>query len=353
MRLKTYVAPSPVELQTVKQLLDRYQFSLKDLGVQKNILGFVNKVFLVKAGGKDYIVRESNPQTAVNHLRLEVELLDYLKERKFSLVPKLFKNKAGREITKLANRYYTIQSSVPGQVKAGWFDLSNFNEKMLINFFKASASFTKVVGNFIPKTKINNKSVFYYVKHAADKLRNMLKKMPSSRSRLLLSRNEKYILSFVKTNLRELIEANYDNLPKQLIHFDIHPGNFNYRGDKISGMFDFDWVRFDSRITDLAGTIAQSCYYIGGKKSGYYRKERILKGLRAYRRRFGRSEFSMERENQLVKIALKGYLIFQLIFFGAETYVDPGRPTDDTEMVRHFDHFIKLLRLNDYEQIFS
>lgn len=55
----------------------------------------------------------------------------------------------------------------------------------------------------------------------------------------------------------EQLEQSYDALPKQLIHRDVHFGNFLFTGDRFSGYLDFDLSQRNIRIFDL-------CYFLTG-----------------------------------------------------------------------------------------
>lgn len=55
----------------------------------------------------------------------------------------------------------------------------------------------------------------------------------------------------------ELLESVYDYLPKQLIHRDVHFGNFLFFEDNLSGYIDFDLSQRNIRIFDI-------CYFLTG-----------------------------------------------------------------------------------------
>lgn len=54
-----------------------------------------------------------------------------------------------------------------------------------------------------------------------------------------------------------LLEKAYDSLPEQLIHRDVHFGNFLFYGNKLSGYIDFDLSQRNIRIFDI-------CYFLTG-----------------------------------------------------------------------------------------
>ncbi len=55
----------------------------------------------------------------------------------------------------------------------------------------------------------------------------------------------------------ELLESIYNDLPKQLIHRDVHFGNFLFFEGNLSGYIDFDLTQRNIRIFDI-------CYFLAG-----------------------------------------------------------------------------------------
>lgn len=73
-----------------------------------------------------------------------------------------------------------------------------------------------------------------------------------------LANNEWQIISkeeYLKTT--ELLAEVYDSLPKQLIHRDVHFGNFLFFEGNLSGYVDFDLSQRNIRIFDI-------CYFLAG-----------------------------------------------------------------------------------------
>lgn len=233
---------------------------------------------------------------------------------------------------------------MPGRTVANWDNLSKFNLSKLKSFFVASASFSCVVKGFKSNAKMRNLGLASYVNEAEQWLSDKLLTKNSNAGARLLKKYSTEIKEFIIDTQEDFRRVGYNKLPKQLVHFDLHPGNVNYVGSKVSGIFDFDWVRFDNRITDFAGAIAQSCYYFGESEGGLYRRDRIKAGIKTYRRVYGASEFTLRKENELLLIALKGCIVFQLMF----TY---GWYLQHVDSRRHFiglEHFIKLIIRNDF-----
>lgn len=44
----------------------------------------------------------------------------------------------------------------------------------------------------------------------------------------------------------------YKQLPQRIIHGDLHPGNVKFCGDRVSGIFDWDWANRQAKIRDVS-----------------------------------------------------------------------------------------------------
>jgi len=240
------------DLERILKVLKCYDFKVGKHAITQNTLANVNKIFLIKTDAKKYILRESNPVTALFHLRFEADILDYLAKKKFHLTPRLLLNTRGDLITYFEKKYYSLQEFLPGEVKESVSNLIRFNDAKLVSFFMVSAGFTRSVQGFKGKIPRDNKSLYFYAKNGITILHSLIHKVPSTPIRKLLHENQNLLEGFISDLLREMKMNRYDEQPKQVVHFDIHPGNVNYLGDKVSGLFDFDWARWDCRLTDLA-----------------------------------------------------------------------------------------------------
>jgi len=62
----------------------------------------------------------------------------------------------------------------------------------------------------------------------------------------------------------EFPDAAYDALPHCLVHGDYHPANVLFRGDRVVGVFDLDWVSRQPRARDLSDGV----YYFASRRDG-------------------------------------------------------------------------------------
>jgi Ser/Thr protein kinase RdoA (MazF antagonist) len=94
---------------------------------------------------------------------------------------------------------------------------------------------------------------------------SLLKEMNGWIKDVWVKNNWKYIDESEFGILTDRLEKLYDKLPVQLIHRDVHLGNFLFENGKFSGYIDFDLSQRNIRIFDL-------CYFMLGLLS----KEEVL-----------------------------------------------------------------------------
>lgn len=313
-----------------------------------NTIANNNKVFLVKNKKEKYILRESNEQKSAKHLNLEVKILTYLHERNFQLTPFIIPNAKGGMITIHRKKLYILENFLPGTVKKNVNNLTNLSEKKLINLFSSLAEFSRASQDFTMPIPKDNLTISYYIKNGSKLFFADLKKIQNISIIELLNDESAFIINFAKETSRQLQTVNYDALRKQIVHFDLHPGNVNYVNDTISGIFDFDWVRFDNRLADIACTLGQSCYQYRGRKRAMYNKNKIAAGLKAYRKAYGKSEYSSHKENEIITAALRSYMFFQLLWI-IEWHIKNPK---DKNGYKYIQFSLDVLKLNDFESIF-
>ena len=86
---------------------------------------------------------------------------------------------------------------------------------------------------------------------------SLLKEMNCWIKEVFVKNSWKYIDESAFCNLVDRLEKVYDKLPVQLIHRDVHLGNFLFDNGKFSGYIDFDLSQRNIRIFDL-------CYFMLG-----------------------------------------------------------------------------------------
>jgi Ser/Thr protein kinase RdoA (MazF antagonist) len=332
----------------IREILKEY-YSIDFLNAQisLNTIANNNRVFLIKTKEGKYILRESSSSKSLDHLQLEVKVLTYLHEKDFSLTPFITPNVTGNPITIYKKKYYILENFLPGTVKKNVNNLVDFNERKQEDLFSALAEFTRASEDFECSIPKNNQTIFYYIKNGSRLLTTSIKKIKNKTVADLIENDFAFIINFIKETKDQLDTIDYDTLQKQIVHFDLHPGNVNYMEDKLVGIFDFDWVRFDHRLADLACTLGQSCYSYQGKQRALYDKKKIALGLKAYRKAYGKSEYNSDKESEIIIAALRGYMFFQLLWI-MEWYI---KNPENKDGYKYIQFSLDVLKQNDFDKL--
>ena len=345
-----YAAANENLSHTILNILNKnYPSHCSNAQIYLNTIANNNKVFLIKIKNKKCILRQSSASKSPQDLQLEVEFLTYLHEKKFRLTPYIIPNTKGSLVTVHKKQYYILENFLPGTVKKGVNNLTNFNEKKLVSLFSALAKFSIASQGFMASHPKENRPISYYVKNGSKLLTGVIKKIRNKTIKDLLEENLVFTIDFVKETASQLHAINYDKLPKQIVHFDLHPGNVNYVENRLSGIFDFDWVRFDNRLVDLACTLGQSCYSYRGKNRALYDTNKIALGLKAYRIAYGKSEYGLREENEIITAALRGYMFFQLLWI-IEWHIKNPKDKEGDQYIRFS---LDVLKKNNFESLFD
>lgn len=337
----------PKEKADVLSVLLLYGINYRKLKIKKDNIGFVNKTYFISTGNKKLVLRKSNPTTSFKHLKLEVDLLNYLQKKNFKLTAQILPNLKDKLITNYHNSYFTLQKFLPGKIRASWNNLKNFNKNRLASLLQTTAKFSLAVKNF-PVHPGAEPALSFYVENSNRLFKKSFNNIPPSVGKRLLKNKFNALLEVIQIITDDFKKVQYNKLSKQIVHFDLHPGNVHYQKNKVVAMFDFDWVRYDSRISDIAAAIGQSCYYFSDKNTGKYRKDYIQYGLRSYRKIYKDSTLPLAQENELIKVGLKGFMFFQLLW-AMDLYAD--NPSKNNFII--LNHFINVLLVNDYNWLFS
>lgn len=114
----------------------------------------------------------------------------------------------------------------------------------------------------------------------------------------------------------ELLESVYDCLPKQLVHRDVHLGNFLFFEGRLSGYIDFDLSQKNIRIFDI-------CYFLAGtlaeEKNDAFTKAEWIDTVKAVIAGYESAlPLSREEKNAVPRVMECIEMLFAAYFIGAD-----------------------------------
>lgn len=153
-------------------------------------------------------------------------------------VAKILFTKAGETFVEYNNTYFLISQKLPGS------NISNIKDKSIAR--EMGRSIARLHMAFIKCQK----EVEFWDNSLLEEMKGWIKEN--------LANNEWKILNEQEySRALEFLESVYDCLPRQLIHRDVHFGNFLFFEGHLSGYIDFDLSQKNIRIFDI-------CYFLAG-----------------------------------------------------------------------------------------
>lgn len=129
-----------------------------------------------------------------------------------------------------------------------------------------------------------------------------------------LSRNEwRTVNQEAYARAVECLEGMYDSLPKQLIHRDVHFGNFLFSEGNLSGYIDFDLSQRNIRIFDicyfLTGLLAEETEEAFTKKEWTENVRAVIEGYESITRLSAEEEDAIPCVMECIEILFAAYFI--------------------------------------------
>lgn len=254
----------------LKDILSEH-YSLGDLvWAERNEKGFLNLSFDIetrKEGkGSRYIFRSYRPGTHENKIRFEHALMRELLARGFHLSPTIIPTKYGATYAKVRDNLkvgsqesvVAVFSYLPGEDEYAWDNpLCTLEE--LADAAEVLALYHHTICGWQGLSEWKEPTI-------VDQIPVLQKQWPEYAKSTGHDVFDFYFLEqldFLIQTLNKVFKltskTNGSSLPHLAIHGDYHPGNLKFRNGKVSGLFDFDWARMDTRCFDVALAVAYFC----------------------------------------------------------------------------------------------
>jgi Ser/Thr protein kinase RdoA (MazF antagonist) len=261
---------SDEEMTTVRGVLALYKLMPLSIAVS-NIAG-ANIVYRVKTKEGVFVLRKSqiiaagakHEASQYQHCLFQVEILTYLAARQCNFVPKVYPDGDGHYVCQCYGGLYMLFSYGDGKRKGNWNDSADITPRMLASFFEMLGTFHKALFHFTPQNATKEKGLFDYAQVANDWLLKIINEAPITTHEIIEPLMPKP-KEFASGNVREMQMLSYNNLPKQVVHFDYHYGNVHFLNEHISAIFDLDWARVDCRFADIGASLSMICPYGGSR----------------------------------------------------------------------------------------
>ena len=185
--------------------------------------------------GNDYVLKEYQNN---NMLERNVKILQILEQMNIP-VGKIILTKNDKQYVSIDNMFYFLSKKLPG---SNVIQIRNNNEFALI--------MGEIIADLHVAFKKCEDTELFWNNSLLDEMNGWVKSG-------FEASNWKYISKEEYNKTVSQLAMVYDDLPVQLIHRDVHFGNFLFSNGKFSGYIDFDLSQRNIRIFDL-------CYFLLG-----------------------------------------------------------------------------------------
>ncbi len=187
---------------------------------------------------------------------VEEGVLNYLEGKEIPFrVPRYFPDSKGKKISRIGGELYQVYSKIPGK------NYRSFNLARLKEVAKTIAVYHKVIRGYKPpkKHRIKSGNEWMY-----DRYKNLRKVDPKNELDKLMAAN----IDFFEGALSRALAMDLDIDPL-MVHADLSFGNLLFTGDKVSGILDFENVRYQPKAYDIAQVVL-----LGNDKNTFYEEYR-------------------------------------------------------------------------------
>ena len=258
---------------------------------EKNERGFVNTAYAirVRTAGQEklYFMRKYKHGIGEEELLFEHSLIEHLVSAG-SPVARIHHTLSGSTYLHtldtsdpVCGTFYTIFEYLPGEDRFSWVD-PILSAEQIADSARVLAQFHLDAINFRPRGARVEPKILELLPVIAETWSGC----PARSKRTVFDARILEMLDIaranIETTIRRLNEPGARALPEMVIHCDYHPGNLKFSGDRVTGVFDFDWSKFDLRLFDVGLALWYFCAAWSGAEDGALRLDAARMFLNEY-----------------------------------------------------------------------
>jgi homoserine kinase type II len=313
--------------------------------------GYVNISYVIEASSGKYFLRRYRDTARRSEVEFEHELIEHLINSGFKKTPQLYKTKTGKTYVAKFERkntyrklvFYAIFEFAKGEDKYTWY-YPYCNTLELRSAAKTLAEYHMHVKGFKPKAKKKIPPLDKLVLNLGKEFEKLSGKADATKFCELFLANKVKLKDKSIEVYKELKAIDYANLPKIVIFGDFHLGNLKFKNNKVTAMYDFDWVKWDARVYDVAYAIYYTCGVWGEKGHNVIDVNKALEFFKAYQEAFIEAKKENEalnnREIEALSTLMKAVNIF-LIHWDVSDFYAGGKSVE--EYLRFLIHDLDLM----------
>lgn len=309
------------ELNHIKNIVEKNYELGEVVKVERISGGYVNISYVIETSKGKYFLRRYRDTAKRSEVKFEHELIEHLINSGFNKTPQLYKTKTGKTYVAKFERknaykklvFYAIFEFAKGEDKYTWY-YPYCNPLELRDAAKTLAEYHIYVKDFKPKAKKKTVSLDKLIFNLRREFENLSRKADATKFCELFLANKEKLKDKSMEVYKELKTVDYENLPKMVIFGDFHLGNLKFKDNKVTAMYDFDWVKWDARAYDVAYAIYYTCGIWGEKGKNAIDVNKALEFFKAYQEAFieakKENEALSSREIEALPVLMKAVNIF-------------------------------------------
>jgi homoserine kinase type II len=298
-----------------------------------------------------YLLRLYNPAAVKNEILFEHALLNHLKSNGFTRTAAVIECRNKETLVQTPPphghrgtvAYWALFEFLDGEDRYSWTN-TDLTDSELVSAAEIFSRLHRCGHGFEkpPGAERAQPRIMEFLPTFRDRISAYLDKAGHRRSDRLLKNH----FSLIDETIRyaQCFNVGFQGMPEMPIHGDYHPGNLKFTGEKVVGVFDFDWSKIDYRLFDVALALVYFASLWDDRPAGF-RPEKFSIFLGAYHRACLRlthiNPLTEQEQRYLVPmLAIAG--LYLLNWELVEFYESPG--SDDDEYFIFIDHTIGLIK---------
>ncbi len=232
---------------------------------------------------ESYFLRKYKEGVTENEIRFEHALSNHAIRKGLSIVPDVVASREGETFVTPAGGVYAIFQYLPGEDRYSW-DNPDLTDAEFVNAGRVLADYHNAVLDFDPGgLKRSEPPILELWRTLPDVLERFGQNRRAGKTFACFKEHHQGVLEVIARN--PFTPADAEGMPVIAAHYDYHPGNLKWEGERIVGLFDFDWSKVDLRLFDVCMAVVFFCGCWKDDQEGKLRLGKMSLFLGAYHRR--------------------------------------------------------------------
>ncbi len=341
----------------MKAIIENY-YNLGDMTACEQLyLGYNNESYIIEVESKgekeSYFFRSYHRGIQEEEILFEHAIIDHLVRKEIRLIASVIPCKDGKTYVKRfeggESAFYAAFSLLPGDDPYTWVNPQP-SEHDLKGAAAVLAQFHQAVDEFTPQGRRHEAKIIDLLPEIGKIVERCAEMAGDTAFDAYFIENMAVLQRAIRHTEDGLDNDAYTASPELVIHCDFHPGNLKFEDGEITGLFDFDWSKVDTRCFDVALAILYFCVSWEGEEDGILHLDKAANFLKAYQSSLRDSAgLKAMNDGELSNLAtlIGASNIYMLRWTIEDFYSSEGDAAEYLIYLRHGIRLIKWLEVRD------